>query len=66
MATVQYDLTDFNTHFEAQVQWVIDNFAWHSNLEDADKARFATALVLNNYNVHIYDGAGNIFKIVNP
>lgn len=57
---------DFNTDFDAKVQWLIDNLQWNSDLDAADKARFATALALNNYNVRIYDSNGDIIKIQNP
>lgn len=57
---------DFNADFDAKVQWLIDNLQWNSDLDAADKARFATALALNNYNVRIYDSNGDIIKIQNP
>lgn len=57
---------DFNADFDAKVQWLIDNLKWNSDLDAADKARFATALALNNYNVWIYDDNGDIIKIQNP
>lgn len=59
-------LDDFNADFDAKVQWLIDNLQWNSDLDAADKARFATALALNNYNVHIFDDNGDVIKIQNP
>lgn len=59
-------LDDFNADFDAKVQYLIDNLQWNSDLDAADKARFATALALNNYNVIIYSSNGNNVKIQNP
>ena len=59
-------LDDFNADFDAKVQYIIDNFQWNSDLDAADKARFATALALNNYNVLIHDDNGDEIKITNP
>lgn len=63
---ISMELSDFNTDFDAKVQWLINNLQWTSDLDAADKARFATALALNNYNVRIYDSNGDIIKIQNP
>lgn len=63
---VSMDLSDFNTDFAAQVQYLLDNINWHSDLDAQDKARFATALVLSNMNVRVYDSNGDIFRIQNP
>ena len=59
------DLSDFNTDFATQVQYLLDNISWHSDLDAQDKARFATALVLSNMNVRVYDSNGDLFKINN-
>lgn len=64
-AIIQMDLTDFNADFDTKVQWLLDNINWHGDLDAQDKARFATAIVLGNYNVVIYDNNNDRMKIQN-
>ena len=65
MAATQMDLSNFNTEFATQVQFLIDNIAWSDDLDAQDKARFATSLVLSNMNVRVHDDNGELFSINN-
>lgn len=65
MAAIQMDLSDFNTEFASQVQYLIENIAWSDDLDAQDRARFATSLVLSNMNVRVHDDNNELFKINN-
>lgn len=65
MAVTQMDLSNFNTEFATQVQFLIENIAWSDDLDAQDKARFATSLVLSNMNVRVHDDNGELFSINN-